>query len=53
LTAEAVSDVLERPLYSISLGELGNNAKALEENLKSLLDLAEVRAIPSKLRAID
>ncbi|KAI5449076.1 hypothetical protein NCC49_005347 [Naganishia albida] len=40
LTAEAVSEHLKRPLYSISAGELGTSVSALEQNLKNVLDLA-------------
>jgi hypothetical protein len=42
LTAEAISEFLERPLYSVGLGELGSSASQLEENLKDLLDVAHV-----------
>ncbi|KAJ9093162.1 hypothetical protein QFC21_006478 [Naganishia friedmannii] len=38
LTAEAVSEHLRRPLYSVSAGELGTSVSALEQNLKSVLD---------------
>lgn len=40
LTAEAVADTLHRPLYSVSVGELGTDPNALESNLRSILDLA-------------
>ncbi|GES86062.1 P-loop containing nucleoside triphosphate hydrolase protein [Rhizophagus clarus] len=40
LTAEAISEKLHRPLYSISVGELGTNAKDLEGKLREIFDLA-------------
>ncbi|MDE2096373.1 MAG: AAA family ATPase [Patescibacteria group bacterium] len=40
LTAEAVSEVLRRPLYSVSVGELGTGPEALEERLRIILDVA-------------
>ncbi|KAM0792905.1 hypothetical protein ACM66B_002666 [Microbotryomycetes sp. NB124-2] len=42
LTAEAVSDLLEAPLYSVTAGELGNNAETLEKKLRDVLDTVEV-----------
>jgi len=39
LTAETVADYLKRPLYPITVGELGTNAKELEENLTQVLDI--------------
>jgi SpoVK/Ycf46/Vps4 family AAA+-type ATPase len=41
LTAESVAELLQRPLYIISSGQLGTDAIALEANLKSTLELAE------------
>jgi len=41
LTAEAVSELLKRPLYIVSSGQLGTSATDLEENLQSTLELAE------------
>jgi hypothetical protein len=42
LTAEAVAEVLHRPLYSISVGELGVNPEQLESSLRRALDVAEI-----------
>lgn len=42
LTAEAVSELLQRPLYSVSVGELGTDAEQLEKNLRQILDVAHV-----------
>lgn len=39
LTAEAVSEVLHRPLYYVTMGELGVNPEDLEERLSDVLDL--------------
>lgn len=41
LTAEAVAEMLHRPLYSISVGELGTNPDALETKLGQVLQTAE------------
>ncbi len=40
LTAEAVAEVLKRPLYSISIGELGTVPDELEKRLRTILDMA-------------
>ncbi|MBB4315454.1 AAA family ATPase [Roseospira marina] len=40
LTAEAVSELLRRPLYTISVGELGTDPRALEVSLREILDVA-------------
>ncbi|KAK4054336.1 hypothetical protein OIO90_003569 [Microbotryomycetes sp. JL221] len=40
LTAEAVAEHLQRPLYVVSAGELGVTAQALEKQLKDVLELA-------------
>lgn len=40
LSAETIAEVLERPLYAISIGELGTTPEALEERLREILDLA-------------
>ena len=40
LTAEAVAELLHRPLYSISVGELGTDPKQLEESLSDILNVA-------------
>ena len=42
LTAEAMAEMLERPLYSISVGELGTDPKQLEEALQAILEMANV-----------
>lgn len=42
LTAEAVSEVLKQPLYSVSVGELGTSVDELETNLRNILELATV-----------
>lgn len=39
LTAEAVSEVLHRPLYRVSMGELGTTPESLEERLQEIFDL--------------
>jgi hypothetical protein len=39
LTAEAVAELLHRPLYVISMGELGTSPESLEERLLDVLDL--------------
>lgn len=40
LTAEAVAETLQRPLYSVSVGELGTTPDELETRLRGILDLA-------------
>ncbi|KAG9128021.1 hypothetical protein FRC07_006135 [Ceratobasidium sp. 392] len=40
LTAEAVADHLQRPLYAISCGELAFQASSLESQLYEILDIA-------------
>jgi len=40
LTAEAVAELLHRPLYSVSVGELGTNTQTLETKLRDILDVA-------------
>lgn len=42
LTAEAVAEVTQRPLYTISSGELGADPTTVHEKLKSVLELAEL-----------
>ncbi len=39
LTAEAVAELLHKPLYSISIGELGVTPESVEHNLISILQL--------------
>jgi hypothetical protein len=41
LTAEALAEVLKRPLYSISMGTLGTTANELERRLGEILHLSE------------
>lgn len=41
LTAEAVSELLKRPLYRVSTGELGTTAEDMENRLKQILMVAE------------
>ena len=41
LTAEAVAEILHRPLYSIGVGELGVTPDALEKKLKEILEIAQ------------
>ncbi|KAI9221941.1 hypothetical protein BC828DRAFT_404490 [Blastocladiella britannica] len=41
LTAEAISEKLRRPLYSVGVGELGTDPASLEFSLQRVLDLAE------------
>jgi len=40
LTAEAIAELLHRPLYSVSVGELGTNTAQLEDRLSDILNLA-------------
>lgn len=40
LTAESISEYLHRPLYSISVGELGTDARTLEKSLSDVLEVA-------------
>lgn len=40
LTAESVAETLKRPLYMVSVGELGTDTVELEENLRKALDIA-------------
>lgn len=42
LTAESTAEYLARPLYSVSVGELGTDPEALEENLRRILEMATV-----------
>jgi SpoVK/Ycf46/Vps4 family AAA+-type ATPase len=39
LTAEAISEMLHRPLYSVSIGQLGTTPAELESKLGEILDL--------------
>lgn len=40
LTAEAIAELLHKPLYVVSMGELGTTPDALEAHLQDILDLA-------------
>ena len=40
LTAEAIAELLHRPLYSVSVGELGTNTQELEDKLREILEVA-------------
>jgi hypothetical protein len=42
LTAEAVAEMLHRPLYSVSVGELGTRPDELEDRLRQILDMAQI-----------
>lgn len=42
LTAEAVAEDLRRPLYSVTIGELGTNPDDLEDRLRKVLDMAQM-----------
>lgn len=39
LTAEAIAEQLHKPLYVVSMGELGTTPEVLEERLQDILDL--------------
>lgn len=39
LTAEAIAEMLHKPLYIVSMGELGTSPESLEERLQDILDL--------------
>jgi len=40
LTAEAIAEVLQKPLYSISMGSMGTTARELEGNLTFIMDMS-------------
>ena len=40
LTSEAIAELLRRPLYSVSVGELGTTPIDLERNLSQILEVA-------------
>lgn len=40
LTVESIADLLKRPLYMVSAGDLGTNSQTLERELQSILDIA-------------
>jgi SpoVK/Ycf46/Vps4 family AAA+-type ATPase len=41
-SAEAVAELLHKPLYSVSVGELGTSTDALEQRLRNILDVAMI-----------
>ncbi len=41
LTAEALAETLKRPIYYLTVGELGVNVEELEAKLKDVLEIAE------------
>lgn len=42
LTAEAVAEVVRRPLYMLSSGELGDHPGVMDDKLKQILELAHI-----------
>ena len=42
LTAEAIAELLHRPLYSVAVGELGTDTAQLEKSLRQILDVAQI-----------
>jgi len=40
LTAESIAELLHRPLYSVTVGELGSDATSLETGLSGVLEVA-------------
>ena len=40
LTAETIAETLQRPLYMVSVGELGTDVSTLEENLRNILQVS-------------
>lgn len=40
LTAEGIAELLKAPLYMVSAGELGTDARTLERELQNILDIA-------------
>jgi hypothetical protein len=41
-SAEAVAELLHKPLYSVGVGELGTDTTTLEEKLRSILDVGTI-----------
>ena len=41
-SAEAVAELLHKPLYSVSVGELGTSTDTLEKRLRNILDVAVI-----------
>ncbi len=50
LTAEAVADLYHRPLYSVTVGELGTSAPELEEKLQEILEVGALWNSVSKIQ---
>merc|ERR550514_578526 len=42
LTAEATAEKMQKPLYAITVGELGSSVESMEARLKSTLELAKL-----------
>lgn len=42
LTAETIAELLQRPLYAVSVGELGVTPDELEKKLRTILDIAVI-----------
>lgn len=42
MSAEAVAELLHKPLYAVSVGELGTSPDGLEDRLRQILDVATV-----------
>merc|ERR1711865_968569 len=42
LTAEATAEVLRRPLYAITVGELGSSVESMEDRLRFALELGRL-----------
>lgn len=40
LTVESIADLLKRPLYMVSAGDLGTSSQTLERELQNILDIA-------------
>lgn len=40
LTVESIADLLRRPLYTVSAGDLGTSSSTLERELQTILDIA-------------
>jgi len=41
-SAEAVAEILHKPLYSVSVGELGTDTEHLESHLRNILEVATI-----------
>lgn len=40
LTAECIADLYERPLYSVTSGDLGTDPESIEQKLQQIFDYA-------------